>query len=460
MSDSETDSVSSSETLKQFETLERFESHRRTWELELLISGAVVFALLGVPSRLDEWYFHLDLHVSKTQSIIVFFGYYYLKLIAYALVVSFCVNLSIRAYWIGLIGLHRVFPDGIRWSEVKDGPISRQIQQQQPDLTRQIDKADKLSSLIFSTSFIIIIIFVFSILLVAITSLLAWGISALAFGGKHVQPLFYGLIAAFLVPSIVCGLVDRRLAKKPREAWEGRWFVKPIAAILRVFYWISLRPLYASIQLTLSSNIDKRIATPVFILSFTGLLGMFIGSLILQKSDKLVIHGYQYFPDVRVDRQVDFSHYESLQPAGKIFRTSPSIQSDIITDPFIKLFIPYSPGKHNRHLGKLCPDVQPVPQQGFSAQKIKQGTRPPKASTDAALDCLGSLHQISMNGELLELDFDFYSRPDSGVRGIITYISTAEIPQGRNTLHIERVATDDEDDNDPGKTEYFIPFWI
>ncbi len=436
---------------------------RRTWELELLISGAVVFALLGVPGRLDDWFFQLQLHLSKDQYLGVFFAYYYLKLIAYALIVSFCTNLSIRAYWIGLVGLHKVFPAGVRWEKTKDGPISKQLQQSHPSLPRLIELSDKASSLVFSSSFLIVFVFVFSIVLIGGAGLIAWLISTLAFEGSYLEQTMSVLVALPLGIVVICSLFDKVLIKKTRESWEGKWYVKPLATILKTFFWITGKPLSTSIQQTLATHIPRKLSIPLFAFAFIGLLGFFVVNFRLQVSDRLAFHGYALFPDTEVERSLTHGHYENLRQADKLYRHEPVIQSDIIIDAYIKLFIPYSPRRHNRDLDTLCPDTGPLPQQGFSISKVRNPVRPEKEHVDQALECLGQLHSIFLNEEAIQPQFDFYARPDTGVRGIISYLPVDGLPPGRNTLRIEWAEARDDTDADsdePRRVEYFIPFWL
>ncbi len=255
------------------------------------------------------------------------------------------------------------------------------------------------------------------------------------------------------------------LLKKPREVWEGRWYARAIHRVLLAFNWLSVRPLYAAIQTTLATNISRRLTVPIGILSFFGVVGFFLASHSLQTSERLAIDGYRLFPDVAVERGIDYRHYESLQPPGKIVRRAPSIQSDIIEDPFVRLFIPYSPLGHDRKLVKHCPEVDPIPPQDFKAAS-RFNMRPPDDSVDAALGCLGSFHQVFLNGELLDLDYDFFTRAETGVRGIVAYLPVTGLPRGRNALRIEQVKVEDDEEKDQDEDEedkqvvYFIPFWI
>jgi len=63
---------------------------------------------------------------------------------------------------------------------------------------------------------------------------------------------------------------------------------------------------------------------------------------------------------IRVERAVMID-----RPAEEIFRTLPSIQSDVIRDPYVKLFIPYYPRRHNPVVEKRCPGVRPLKEPGL-----------------------------------------------------------------------------------------------
>ena len=66
---------------------------RPTWELELLISGAVVFTLFRVPSNLDATLEKLRVFFSQSQLFTSFFFYAYLKMIIFVLIAAFLLHL-------------------------------------------------------------------------------------------------------------------------------------------------------------------------------------------------------------------------------------------------------------------------------------------------------------------------------------------------------------------------------
>lgn len=87
----------------------------RTDELELIISSLTTVALFTLPGwlfeRYAESYTHLSvtLVVSGTSAITLLTG------LSYGLGSCFLLHLLARAYWVGMIGLRAVFPQGIDW---------------------------------------------------------------------------------------------------------------------------------------------------------------------------------------------------------------------------------------------------------------------------------------------------------------------------------------------------------
>src|SRR3954470_4301452 len=98
-----------------------------TWELELFLSGAFVFAMFQLPGLIEHVFTRIQPHATETVYLVVFDLSLYAKAIAFTLIAMFVVHLVTRAYWVALMGLHSVFPRGIKWDELKVGPISREV---------------------------------------------------------------------------------------------------------------------------------------------------------------------------------------------------------------------------------------------------------------------------------------------------------------------------------------------
>ena len=124
----------------------------RTDELELIISSLTIFALFSVPSWLFDKIADVHTHLSTSLAIASTVGITLLAGTSFGLAACFLVHLMARAYWVGLIGLRTVFPDGINWSKTPGlGPLSRQYYRDTlPDLDTVIQNTDRLASSLFA----------------------------------------------------------------------------------------------------------------------------------------------------------------------------------------------------------------------------------------------------------------------------------------------------------------------
>ncbi len=124
----------------------------RTDELELIISGLTIFALFSIPGWLFDKIADIYTHLSTNLVIASTVGTTLLAGTSYGLAACFVVHLMARAYWVGLIGLRTVFPDGINWSKTPGlGPLSRQYYRDTlPDLDTVIQNTDRLASSLFA----------------------------------------------------------------------------------------------------------------------------------------------------------------------------------------------------------------------------------------------------------------------------------------------------------------------
>lgn len=122
-----------------------------TWEVELLISGVAVFAMLQLPGWLDDRWFTLRPRLDASWAQPLEIIYIYSKTAALILAVAFVAHLLLRARWIAQVGMHSVHPDGIRWERLRLGPIQRAVDEKQyGSAAASIDRADNLATTVFA----------------------------------------------------------------------------------------------------------------------------------------------------------------------------------------------------------------------------------------------------------------------------------------------------------------------
>ena len=122
-----------------------------TWEVELLISGVAVFAMLQVPGWLDDRMFALEPRVGSDWRPVLLLFYIYSKSTAVVLAVTFAIHLLLRAQWIALVGMDSVYPQGVQLDRLRMGPIQRAIEGARPGtIADAIERADNRASVLFA----------------------------------------------------------------------------------------------------------------------------------------------------------------------------------------------------------------------------------------------------------------------------------------------------------------------
>lgn len=426
------------------------QSYDRTWELELLISGAVAFTLLQLPGAADGAFDRLSPRLGEGLHRLLMFGYIYIKIILYALIATFIVHLAARAYWVGLVGLSSVFPRGILWEELKFGPLTREFYEERlPTLQAQAASVDRFCSVLFSFATIIVLTFVSSTVFVTALGGLAWLVSSRFLGGGNDLFVFYAMMTLLVLPMIVATQLDKR--RGGRIGRRGRWGVR---GAVRMMYWSQLGSLTSTISNTLFSNLNRTKAVGLLYLAFAGLMGFFIVRDVIIRMDGNTLDSYEYLPAEAGASSVSFRYYEDQWPAGFVDARAPSIQSDIVRDPFLRLFLPYFPRRHNYLLQERCPET--------AATLDAANGEASEGADQALLDCLAAMQQVKLNGAPLRMRLHHYTRPDTGLRGVLAYIPTAELPAGENLLVVEAIPRPERnrDDDDEPLDPHFIPFWI
>ena len=427
--------------------------HRRTWELELLLSGAVVFALLKLPGRVDVVYERLDAGLGGTLETAAFFGWYYLKLILYTLIGAFLVHLVARAYWVGVVGLDAVFPRGPRFDRLEAGPLTQELYRRRlPSLKRQITVADRFSSAVFSFAFAVIVIFLLSIVYGLVLSGIALAISRLAFGGERFGDVFRVLMALVFAPLLLVPLVDKLFGKR-LLARGGR----PLAVFRRLVvipYRATGAPLVGPILTTLVTNVNKKVYFTVFFVTFILLAGFFVVHDVLIARGALTVGSHRYVPADGGALGVDPRHYDDRRGEGEI-SFLPSIPGEVVEGPTLRLFVPLPVEWTEEAVAERCPGLAPIADPGLRLSRPRDPS-PEAADLEPVLACLAGLHEIELDGEPAAPPFFFHTEPGSGVRGLLARLPIEGLAPGPHLLTVARLRLA-EDERPPRR--HHLRFW-
>lgn len=432
----------------------------RPWELELLISGAVVFSLLQMPSVADQWFDGTYPHLTGHAQFAVFMLYAYIKLILYTLITCFVLHLSVRAYWVGLIGLETVFPQGVRWDDFSYGPVMKEVYREKMGrLQSRIDGADRFCSILFPLAFTVVMLFFFSVAIMAVGAALAFGTSRLLFGGRYFVPLAIGIFALMAAIPLGTALLDRLYGARMEHGGRGHRFLRRASV---TSYYVNAMPVYGTTFMTLISNVRKGARYPAMYALLVLLFGFFLVKDVYVGLGVVTAGDHLYLPDAPGRYGVGYGFYESQRPEGEVYDRQPSIQSDVITGPYIKLFIPYLPMRHGGAFAERCPEVEPLSRGGV---RMDTELPPDSAGVRAVLDCWSRLQPVTLNGRPIRPEFRFYTHPSAGIRGILAYIPVAGLPRGENVLSVAvppRTARREAERRADGRPDqpYYIHFWL
>jgi hypothetical protein len=429
-----------------------------TWELELFLSGALVFATFQLPNVVDHFFAGFEPHLAGlTRSAFLNIALY-AKAIAYTLLITFAVHLTGRAQWVALMGLQSVFPRGVRWDEMKMGPIGRKLYEERvPTLARSIATLDNFCSIIFSVGMLFAVLFIFSATLVGAVGSVAWLLAHFLSHDQKLEWYFLALIVAFMAIPISASLLDKRLG--PRLSPESRGY-RIVHRLLRISIAMSIVRIAGPMMWTLMSNLGRK---KVVAALYVGLMGIIFVSAVdlMIRRGALGLNNYDFYGQSLL-HGVTTAHYENQRTENANSR-APMIQSDIVRDPYVRLFIPYSPARHNAGLLRACPGLKPLQPEG-----VQFGADQPAPDSLAvpALQCMAKVHDVKLDGRALaDLEFAFYEHPATGLRGVVAYIAIDSLAHGRHVLTVMPVPptpipTDSATlAKAAWKQPYVIPFW-
>lgn len=422
-----------------------------TWEIELLISGALVFSLLQLPDALDALHERQEPRLSTNWSTILFLGYVYIKAAALALVGTFIAHLATRGYWVAVVGLRSVYPHGVRWDELRHGPsYLAEARASTPTLTQLIDRADNLASLIFAFGMLLVLMTLVSVLYLvptlAITLLLAWIMGL----GTNWHSLFWGVFAAMLAPLVIAYTLDATLGRRLKP---GHWLQRALRWFYRGYSRLLPSRLTNGMMLTFTSNVGRHRGVIMLVLSLWAVVAVVLFSALMARG-VVAIDNYEFVPRALGEHMLDDRHYASMRRETRRYSTLPFIQSDVVTEPYVRLFIPYDPNRHGHAIRTRCPEVGTRP--GRDAEAMLHG-----AWRRAVLDCVARVQPVTLDGSALALDLDFATDPISDLRGVVAHIPARALAPGRHEIVVTKLALPPEDPRASAKPEqpYRIPFW-
>lgn len=431
------------------------ELSNQSWNLELVVSGAAIFSTSFLPELTDRaiasYYENYQISSDLYNQVMPTLAYSFGKSSAYLLIFTFIVHFIFRAFWIALVGLRAVFPNGINFDNLPNTTkeMAEMYKQKFGTLDSYIVRLDKLCSQIFSIAFVLVL---FSIMM-AFLYLLGF-VATIGFKTylptiyEKTKPIFlvlFGLIWLFSMAIMVAGY-NEKYREKPiiKRLYKG-------VIEKSTFLYMGMYKPVQYINFTFGSNMPhKKYFKSVIIIGlifFTISMGIYATKL-LEHAGIPMMESRNYFSSGSVEYKINSGYYVSQRGEMEQIPEA-SIQSDVIQDPFLKLFINYS--KYlDEDLSKIC--KEPI-----FADSLRNSQKRPLRDK-ARIACMMEYFQIALNDSTISSN-EFFFEETAQAKGIKSYLSTEKCKIGRNTLFIKTLQTDSL----PKKVwgDYVaIPFWF
>lgn len=418
-----------------------------SWQLELLVSGFTIFGLFyaldPVGNIFDKAIFNDELLKDVYQAV-----YVAIRILIFNLI----IHVVLRSLWIGALGLRYISGDvdieKLNYSERFTNYLNRKI----GSFDTYIERLEKLCSTIFAISFLLI--FYFAAILIIQHSINIVGLlepnnaSVLV---KIVIATIQILLAVGAILTFIDYLTQGVLKK-------NKW----VATIYFPFYWIFsyltlsflYRPLYYNL---IDNKFGRRIS---FMLIPFYLSVLFISNIYEEESGFINLDSVASNA-IRANNQ----NYEDLVEKNDLFISTLTIQSKVISDPFLRINIPISDAiekrimKFNHKLSLL------YDKQHYKSHMDINGN----SLSSTFIGDVDSLHQefiktfqniysIKIDSISYNTDFVIY-KGDNGMNrkiGFESYIGTRNLQEGKHILVYSRLK---HPDTDSVITIKEIPFW-
>ena len=423
----------------------------QSWNLELVISGAALFAVLQLPDLLNEAfdYFRYNLmsQTAGVQGLIPLMAYSMMKSTCYVLFMAFLTNFVMRAFWVGLVGLLAVYPTGIHYDRI---PFSTKYAQDRMaaklgSLHAYILRLDQRCNIVFAVAFL----FVFILIIIAFSYLLT------ILGYSFLRPLIptqywqgvklmaYVLLASYLLTSMVVNLP--RVKAHP----SGTRLHYRFSNLSQLLFFGLYRP-FGFILNTFYSHLpyQKILRTMLLMMIAFVVLIMFEFSVDFSRLDRRTLSlSQRHLYSARLDSlYINPSAYDNQRAEGQYVEVA-SIQEDVIRDPYIRLYIAYP-----KALDTLLTKLAPEPMWSDTLTRTEKRRQFAEWSSQQ----INRLIHIDINDSLYSSPALLFTQRDQPQqRGWQTVLLPTNLKLGKNTLKIS-IQADASTRRDEITT---IPFW-
>ncbi len=432
-----------------------------SWQLELLITGFSIFLLAtsveGYSSWRDEFLFSKlrpDAGtINPIVAVSVLFIINSIPIVLQFLLINLLVHLLLRGFWIGIVGLSSV-SSTIDFDSLKlKGNFRKFIPQKVRSLDSLIVYLDKISSVIFAYTYLL----VFSILSVVIVTSFIFTLMGLTtwLAAQYPDSTVLGLvnilvfiIILILLVAAIIFFLDTILFSAFKKS---KWFNVLYYPIYRFYSVISLSIIYRSIYYHLITNFKKKQIITVVVI----LLGFF---LMFQRVSGWT--NFKFFPKTETVSEYYLTNnmYDDLRVNAYVSKAS--IPSKYIKSGFLEVFIRYQ-AIDNELLNLLCPDANKLDWDLTLGESFRAGVESQMDTTfdinellsggeayanlvEEVIGCISELYEIKIDGEIMDSGpYFFHIHSNRSEKGYLAVLDVSNLERGRHVLEINKKSQGD-----------------
>ena len=419
---------------------------QESWQLELLISGFAIFGLFTAYPQIK-----IALQIAKNDNEIYQLPFLVIALLACSILLfNLLIHVVLRGLWIGALGLRYVSGD-IDFEKLNyTKKFNHHLQKKIVSFDKYVATLENYCSVLFAVSFLLI----FYLISVSLIILSFVGISTLILANEKLPETPRVIIGLTLLLTVVFGsifvfidFVTQGYLKKKK------WLSKIYFPFYWVFSYLTLTFLYRPLVYNfLDNKFTKRLS---FFLVPAYIVILIFTTFKYQKSN--------YLESAKLNSKLylDKREYEDLLIKDDEFVKRASIQSKVITDPYIKFFKVFDERVENRIYG-FHPTLKPKEDnRGFkTGMKFSNSRRISQKKRDSLakkyLEVFNLMYKVKIDSLTLKSDFLIGKNKKNQI-GFETYISTKNLSEGKHILKLVRNHLKKKDTLQT--IDVTIPFW-
>jgi hypothetical protein len=408
---------------------------QESWQLELLISGFVIFLLIGGLDRvmlLPQTLFTLTDQSTVYLSVSVIGG---LLSVAYiALLVALIFHVVMRGLWIAAIGLRYISGDIDYDALGYQARYRRWLRRSMGSFDEYIERLERYCSVIFSVAFLIIFCFLslagYCLFIFTVQVVFTW------FSGgvynEQLRGIFGGngmINLLCIIPGVIYLIDFFTLGFFKRNRHTARAYYP----VYRFMGWVTFAALYRPLYHNLvDDRFGRRLAR---------LLPVFVFGTMLLLSVNVITHAY--FPYALRDGRVwiDHRNYDDEEANIRGQRWRVSLGSRYVKNDYVEAFVAYRPRFQDPVIRQKFPDLEVARYTGIRFGEPLQFSQMYNTSSDYSYDSLltavSSLYRLYVDDSLrTDIQPRFHYHTQREQEGLLYMVPAHGMEKGEHNLQI------------------------